>query len=158
MKISDERIDFFLNEIFLPLMEKYEANGIVKSWDGILAGCNHEFETNRRAIMTKAVDKGIAKDLADDWWLVADPGGLCNAGQRSRQNIRVALAEDGYKLRNINFTGVALVSDDDSIRDSYENTAAVLVGRSSVENAINDILNGIHPDLEIPALEVKSRT
>lgn len=144
MTLVERKFNFFIVNIFMPMIERLNENGIIKTWDKTLESCQFFYEMNRKTLIQLAIDEGLSHDTSDDFWIIK----LCNGKSRVRTNIKLVLAEDGYKVAKVKFEGIKITKNPEEINDSNMLVLQMLDGRMQSEQVISELLAETNPGVK----------
>lgn len=146
--LRDLKRDFFLTELFVPVTDKLNANGVIETWERTLQHCESYYNLNKKSVTQKAVNDGLSNDVGSvDAWIIP----LCHAAGQSRRMLRTALAEDGFKIITVKFSGIRVTNDPDLIEAANNDLQIRVSGLLEGENLINEILGSESPRLHLTA-------
>jgi len=153
MGLVNDRRDFFLTILFIPVSDMLRENVQVVSWEKMLLYCEAHYATKRKAIVDIAINQGLDSEPEGvDRWI----GNHCSSKATGRQNIRTALAEDGYKIIPVKFDGILVTNDPERIEEANNSFQGRLIGMLREENKINQRLLSINPKMPDSVLAIST--
>lgn len=144
LTLREQKFNFFMSNIFMPVVGRLNENATVLPWDGILRDCQAYYNLNAKTIAQVALSDGIATSRGDaDKWIIT----LCNGKAQIRQRIRLTLAEDGYRVVKFKFEGTIITNDQEMIEKSNAAVARKLAMQAQMLNSENETYFGNDPEI-----------
>ena len=145
MNLTERKFDFFMEHVFMPTIDVMNRENNVLSWTDTLAQCRSTYLRDKKGMNRLAYEAGLTeKNERNQLHFIIK---LCNAKAAIRSRIRLALAEDGYKVAKVKFEGVKVTRDASEINSSNLMVLHTLDRRRESEQSISELLAERNPDV-----------